>query len=89
MTSFAGTVDHVVPKDEVVFSFGPVMRPVLEVDPGAVVRFETHDCFWGQIQTESDLVTDIDFPKVNPATGPVADRSRLLDSDLFAREAEA
>jgi len=74
MTSFAGTVDHVVPKDEVVFSFGPEMWPVLEVDPGAVVRFETHDCFSGQIQTESDLVTDIDFSKVNPATGPVAVR---------------
>jgi len=74
MTSFAGTVDHVVPKDEVVFSFGPEMRLVLEVDPGAVVRFETHDCFSGQIQTESDVVTDIDFSKVNPATGPVAVR---------------
>jgi amidase len=74
MTSFAGTVDHVIPKDEVVFSFGPEMRPVLEVDPGAVVRFETHDCFSGQIQTEGDLVTEIDFSKVNPATGPVAVR---------------
>jgi hypothetical protein len=74
MTSFAGTVDHVIPKDEVVFSFGPEMRPVLEVDPGAVVRFDTHDCFSGQIQTEGDLVTEIDFSKVNPATGPVAVR---------------
>jgi amidase len=38
------------------------------------VTFETHDCFSGQIQTESDLVTDIDFTKVNPATGPVSVR---------------
>jgi amidase len=55
-----------------VFDFGPEMKPVLEVDPGAVVTFETHDCFSGQIQTESDMVTEIDFSKVNPATGPVA-----------------
>lgn len=83
MTSFAGTVDHVVPKDEAVFSFGPKMRPILEVDPGAVVRFETHDCFSGQIQTESDLVTDIDFSKVNPATGPVAVRGAAPGDSLI------
>jgi acetamidase/formamidase len=52
MRQFAGSVDHVIPKEEAVFSFGPEMRPVLEVDPGAVVTFETHDCFSGQIQTK-------------------------------------
>jgi amidase len=50
------------------------MEPVLEVDPGAVVTFETNDCFTGQIQSESDLVTGIDFERVNGATGPVAVR---------------
>ena len=74
MQQFAGSVDHVIPKEEAVFNFGPDMEPVLEVDPGAVVTFETYDCFSGQIQTESDLVTEIDFSKVNPATGPVAVR---------------
>ena len=72
MQQFAGSVDHVIPKEEAVFNFGPEMEPVLEVDPGAVVTFETHDCFSGQIQTESDMVKEIDFSKVNPATGPVA-----------------
>jgi amidase len=65
-------VDHVIPKEQAVFNFGPEMKPILEVDPGAVVTFETHDCFSGQIQTESDMVTEIDFSMVNPATGPVA-----------------
>ncbi|HEY6582775.1 MAG TPA: hypothetical protein VIZ60_16805 [Rubrobacter sp.] len=41
MQQFADSVDHVLPKEEAVFSFGPEMRPVLEVDPGAVVTFET------------------------------------------------
>jgi amidase len=66
--------DLVIPKDQVVFSFGPDMRPVEEVKPGAIVTFETQDCFSGQIKTESDLVTDIDFGLVNPATGPIAIR---------------
>ena len=74
MKKFAGSVDHVIPRDEAAFSFGPEMSPVLEVDPGTTVTFETQDCFSGQIRTGSDLVTDIDFSKVNPATGPVAVR---------------
>ena len=65
-------VDHVISRDQVVWSFGPKMEPVLEVEPGAVVRFETNDCFSGQIRTEADLVTDIDMARVNSATGPVA-----------------
>ena len=65
-------VDHVVTRDHVVWGFGPEMEPVLEVEPGSVVRLETNDCFTGQIRTEADLVTDIDFGRVNSATGPVA-----------------
>ena|SRR3712207_3129376 len=74
MTQSIDRVDHTIPKEEAIFGFGPEIKPVLEVDPGEVVTFETHDCFSGQIQTESDLVTDIDFSRVNPATGPVSVR---------------
>ena len=74
MTQSIDRVDHTIPKEEAIFGFGPEMKPILEADPGEVVTFETHDCFSGQIQTESDLVTDIDFSKVNPATGPVSVR---------------
>jgi amidase len=74
MTQSIERVDHTIPKEEAVFAFGPEMKPVLEVSSGEVVTFETHDCFSGQIQTENDLVTDIDFSKVNPATGPVSVR---------------
>src|SRR5213596_4046257 len=68
------TVDHVVSRDEIIWAFGPDLEPVLEVEPGAVVRFETNDCFTGQITSEDDLVTEIDFDRVNSATGPVAVR---------------
>jgi amidase len=66
------TADHVVSRDDIVWGFGPDMEPVLEVEPGATVRFETRDCFDGQIRSEEDLVTEIDFQRVNAATGPVA-----------------
>jgi amidase len=66
------TVDHVVSRDDIIWAFGPDLEPVLEVEPGATVRFETRDCFDGQIRSEEDLVTAIDFDRVNAATGPVA-----------------
>ena len=68
------TVDEVISRENVIWAFGPDLEPLVEVEPGAVVRFETNDCFSGQIRTEEDLVTEIDFERVNSATGPVAVR---------------
>ena len=55
-----------------IWSFGPGLQPVLEVEPGDTVTFETNDCFTGQIRSEDDLVTEIDLSRINSATGPVA-----------------
>jgi amidase len=63
---------HRISRDEVIWSFGPALRPVLEVEPGETVTFETNDCFTGQIRSEDDLVTQIDLSRINSATGPVA-----------------
>ncbi len=60
------------------------MAPVLEVEPGDVVTFETNDCFTGQIRSESDLVTGIDMAKINSATGPVALRGAAPGDSLVA-----
>ena len=68
----AVATEHRVSREDVIWGFGPELEPVLEVEPGAVVTFETNDCFTGQIQSEDDLVTAIDFSRVNGATGPVA-----------------
>ncbi len=65
---------HRIGRDDVVWAFGPDMEPVLEVEPGSIVMLETNDCFTGQIQSEADLVTSIDFSRVNSATGPIAVR---------------
>ncbi len=71
-------------RDQVIWSFGPDLQPVLEVEPGDVVTFETNDCFSGQIRSESDLVTSIDFDRVNSATGPVAVKGAQPGDSLVA-----
>ena len=65
---------HRIGREDVVWAFGPDLEPMLEIDPGEIVTLETNDCFTGQIQTEDDLVTEIDFARVNSATGPIAVR---------------
>jgi len=70
----ATATSHRIGRDEIVWAFEPNMEPVLEVDPGSTITLETNDCFTGQIQSEADLVTAIDFQRVNSATGPIAVR---------------
>ncbi|TML84987.1 MAG: hypothetical protein E6G08_16145 [Actinobacteria bacterium] len=75
---------HRISRDEVVWAFGPDLVPVLEVEPGDVVTFETNDCFTGQIRSENDLVTEIDLGRINSATGPVAVRGAEPGDSLVA-----
>src|SRR6476469_3621609 len=80
----AVAVDHRIGRDEIIWAFGPDLEPVLEVEPGATVTFETNDCFTGQISSEDDLVTEIDFDQVNSATGPVAVKGAEPGDSLVA-----
>lgn len=77
-------VQHRIAREQVIWSFGPDLDCVLEVDPGEVVTFETNDCFSGQIRSERDLVTDIDLNRINSATGPVAVRGAMPGDSLVA-----
>src|SRR5512133_2911834 len=80
----AVATEHRVSRDDVIWGFGPDLEAVLEVEPGTVVTFETNDCFTGQIASEEDLVTSIDFARVNSATGPVAVRGAEPGDSLIA-----
>jgi amidase len=71
-------------RDQVIWSFGPDLQPVLGVEPGEVVPFKTNDCFTGQIRSEADLVTSIDMSRINGATGPVAVRGAEPGDSLVA-----
>ncbi|HSC51738.1 MAG TPA: acetamidase/formamidase family protein, partial [Gaiellaceae bacterium] len=80
----AVATEHRLSRDQVIWSFGPDLEPVLEVDPGETVTFETNDCFTGQIRSEDDLVTGIDMSRINGATGPVAVRGAEPGDSLVA-----
>jgi len=80
----AVSTDHRLSRDQVIWAFGPALEPVLEVDPGETVTFETNDCFTGQIRGEDDLVTEIDLERINSATGPVAVRGAEPGDSLVA-----
>jgi amidase len=60
-----------ISRDQLFFAFSPSNSPVARVKQGDVITLETHDCFEGQIQTKDDLVTNLNWDHVNPATGPV------------------
>src|SRR5580765_6026483 len=75
---------HRLTREHVIWSFGPELDPVLEIEPGETVTFETNDCFTGQIRSEDDLVTEIDLERINSATGPVAVRGAEPGDSLVA-----
>jgi amidase len=60
-----------ISRDHVIFEMNSENEPVLTVDDGTTVVFETLDCFSGDIQTEEDTMSSVDFSTVNPATGPL------------------
>jgi amidase len=62
---------RVVKRDQIIYQFSPENEPVARVKPGETILVETDDCFKSQIKGEEDLVTEIDFSAVNPATGPI------------------
>lgn len=45
--------------------------PAAYAKSGDTVRFETLDCFGGQIQSEKQLLGGLDWSCINPATGPL------------------
>ena len=54
-----------------IFAFSSDMKPVLVVENGDEVVFETMDCFSNQIKTAEDRLENLNWSEVNPATGPV------------------
>lgn len=57
--------------DKTIYAFAPCMAPALTVSAPEALVFETIDAFGGQIKSEQDRLENLDFSRVNPATGPV------------------
>jgi amidase len=60
-----------ITRDKIIYSFSSDNEPAAAIKPGERVLLETHDCFTGQITSELDLISAVDFSRVNPATGPI------------------
>ena len=68
-----GSCDHTVHERHHQHVWDKDVDPVLEVDDGTTVEFETMDASGGQLDassTAADLAS-VDFDRVNPVTGPV------------------
>lgn len=57
--------------DHIIYAMSPQNPPVLRVADGSRVRFETCDCFTDQIQQPGDTFEQLDWNRINPATGPL------------------
>jgi len=60
-----------VSKDTVIYAMSGKNEPVLFVDAGETVQFETWDALHGQVKSADGGLTGLDWDRVNPATGPV------------------
>ena len=58
--------------DNTIYAFAPNMEPALTVSAPSTMIFETIDAFGGQIRTLEDRLENLDFSRVNPATGPLS-----------------
>ncbi len=61
----------VISSEHVVYAFKETMEAIESVSNEETFEIETKDCFSDQIISESQTVDEIDFSKINPATGPI------------------
>ena len=64
-------MDHRLARDRIAYRFDKALEPVLEIDPGDRITFETFDARTGTILSDGDLLDRPHPAGANPATGPV------------------
>ncbi len=60
-----------ISKENIIYEFKPDMKHVEKVKPDNIVKFHANDAFNNQIQSEDTTLEEVDFSKLNPATGPL------------------
>lgn len=60
-----------IPAEQHIYAMSKDNPPALHVADGSVVRFVTCDCFTDQIRTPEDSLQQLDWNRINPATGPL------------------
>ncbi|MDR1379345.1 MAG: acetamidase/formamidase family protein [Synergistaceae bacterium] len=67
----SGHTDHYLKRHSVIHSMSRANNPALYMCSGETVTVETYDCFHDQLLDPQAVFEDIDFSKLNPATGPI------------------
>ena len=57
--------------DKVIYKFTHEMEPVAKISPKDIIKVETNDCFFQQVFSEEQVLENIDYNRLNPATGPI------------------
>ena len=60
-----------VTRDQLIYAMSAQNTPVLKVEDGATLIFETCDCFENQITSVNTPFNSLNWNRINPATGPV------------------
>jgi amidase len=60
-----------IPSTDAIYTFVPDLRPVERARPGETVCFDALDALGGQVQVETDVLSGLDFERINPASGPL------------------
>jgi amidase len=66
-----GVIMKVVPRSEVIYSYSPRHDPAEHAKLGELVLLQTEDALGGQIESEKDSLDELDWSKVDGATGPI------------------
>ena len=76
--NIGGKVMVVLTRDSgIIYEFNKENSYTKKVSPGTTLTIETYDCFEDQIQSEETVINELDWSKINPATGPVFLESAL------------
>lgn len=83
---------QIINSDKVIYTFKNEMEAVAKVKPNEIFKVMTNDCFFRQIVSEDQTIEELDFDKVNPATGPIyiegAEVGDILKIEIFDIEVE-
>lgn len=72
MSKMGGNIlHHTLTADQLIYSMSSSHEPVLRVADGDVVEIHTCDCFENQIVREDQEFGELNWDRINPATGPI------------------
>lgn len=61
----------VISRDKVIYKFKHEMKHVDTILPGEIIKVETNDCWSQQVTSEEQVIEEINYDILNPATGPI------------------